>query len=196
MFQIVPIIEGHGEVEAVPALIYRIAHHLGIQVQVQYPIRVKASSFLQFDAEFRRHVQLAGMKARDASGMVLVILDCEDDCPAELGPRLRVEAEALVGEVPVLVVLAYREFETWFLHSLASLQKAGRLDRGVTAPTDPESIRDAKGWLSRHMTVKYRETEHQREFVKLLAIEDAMASDSFRRFVEKLEQVAATSGAD
>jgi hypothetical protein len=88
-----PIVEGHGEVEAVPALLHTIAkappaHDL----QVNLPIRVKSGSFLNDRDYFRRFVGLPADKAAPRSGVVLILQDCDDDCPARLGPRLLKDA--------------------------------------------------------------------------------------------------------
>lgn len=122
MIVFVPIVEGHGEVQAVPNLIYRIAQaeHPEVHVLVNPPIRIKASSFLQDSGYFARHIALAAEKAAQSRGCVLILLDCEDDCPAEVGPDLLQRAHALRSDVSFIVCLAYREYETWFLTSIRS----------------------------------------------------------------------------
>ena len=58
------------------------------------------------------------------SGGILVLLDADDDCPAELAPTLLNRARSARPDCRVSVVLANREFEAWFLASAQSL--AGR----------------------------------------------------------------------
>lgn len=62
---IAPIVEGHGEIDALPALLHRIqlAVAPATSLQVNPPIRVKSSSFINNDSEFRRYVRLASAKA-------------------------------------------------------------------------------------------------------------------------------------
>lgn len=94
---IVPIVEGHGEVEAFPVLIRRIfeAFGGGVSPVVNPPARVKAGSFLQDNDYFYKYVSLAAAKAAQGDGMVFILLDCEDQCPGTLGPRLLAKAQAV-----------------------------------------------------------------------------------------------------
>jgi hypothetical protein len=78
------------------------------------------------------------------SGGILVLLDADDDCPAELAPALLNRARSARPDRRVSVVLAKREFEAWFLASAQSL--AGRFSSpaDMEAPDDPEGVRGAK----------------------------------------------------
>ena len=92
---IAPIVEGKGEVEAVPRLLHRLHRHGGRQdsLRVNPPIRIKSGSFLHDAEYFRRYIELASRKAQaQVGGHVLILLDCEDDCAGELGPRLLARA--------------------------------------------------------------------------------------------------------
>lgn len=55
------------------------------------------------------------------------------------------------------------EYEAWFLAAAASLGGQRELSPHLVPPADAEGIRDAKGWLSRHMQGErsYRETLDQ-----------------------------------
>ena len=121
---VAPIVEGHGEVEAVPALLHRIARRASFQglLRVNPPIRVKQGSFVNDDEYFRNQVRLAAAKAAQENGSVLILLDCDDDCPARLGPELLRRAKEGRSDVDMFVALAYREFETWFIAAAHSLR--------------------------------------------------------------------------
>jgi hypothetical protein len=90
MVYLVPIVEGHGEVEALPALLHRIAEIVspGLALKVNHPIRVKSGSFLRDSVYFDKQIVLASAKAAQSGGVVMILLDCEDDCPARVGPLL------------------------------------------------------------------------------------------------------------
>ena len=90
MRYVAPIVEGHGEVEALPALLHRIATLAAVEgtLRVNPPIRVKSGSFLHDHDYFSKQIALAAAKAAQGGGAVLILLDCEDDCPATLGPDL------------------------------------------------------------------------------------------------------------
>jgi hypothetical protein len=187
MSLIVPIVEGHGEIEAVPELIRRIAAwKFAAYPQINPPYRVRASSFLKYDFEFRRAIALASAKAAQGQGVVLILLDCEDGCPATLGPEILEQALRIRGDVSYLVTLAYREYETWFLYAASSLAGVAGLPEGLTPPENPEALRDAKGWLSGRMAHGYKETQHQVSLTARFDLDLAQSSASFRRLVDRL----------
>ena len=124
MAYVASIVEGHGEVDALPTLLRRISQTAapGQTLNVNQPIRIKSGSYLNDKDYFRRYTLLAAAKAAQSNGFVLILLDCEDQCPAQLGPALLARAQAVRNDVSYLVVLAYREFESWFLASARSLR--------------------------------------------------------------------------
>jgi hypothetical protein len=187
---IAPIVEGHGEVEALPALLHRIAATEGFQGQllVNAPIRVKSGSFLN-DLDYRnRRLLLAAAKAAERNGTVMILLDCEDDCPAQLGPRLLQEARKIRNDVDMLIALAYREYESWFIAAARSLRGHRGLPIDLEPPANPEQIRNAKDWLGRRMDSKYDPIIHQAEFSRAIDLVEARNSSSFERLYSKLVQ--------
>lgn len=198
---VVPIVEGQGEEEAVPALLHRIRQRYFAQtvMQVNPPIRVKAPSFLN-DAEYRsRYLKLASAKAREGSGFVLILLDCDGaagtaDCPAQLGPWLLRQAEALSLGAPCMISLAVKEYESWLIASADTLPPSFGLPLNLTAPVNFEHIRGAKEWLSARMTEGYDPIQHQLAMTRRLDPElSASRSASFARLVKKLAHFAAGS---
>lgn len=187
---IVPIVEGQGEVQAVPNLLHRIVAFIApdARLHVSAPIRVKAGSFLRDDEYFRRHVLLAGAKAAQSQGHVLMLLDCEDDCPACLGPALLQRASAVRNDVSMIVCLAHREYESWFLSAALSLRGCCGLSHQLTPPANPEVHRGAKEWLSRHMPYRYDPVQHQLELTRAMNLEQAQQNQSFGRLVRKLRE--------
>jgi hypothetical protein len=188
MIYIAPIVEGHGEVEALPSLLHRIAAAEGFQGQilVNAPIRVKSGSFLN-DADYRKkRLLLASAKAAERNGTVMVLLDCEDDCPAEVGPRLLTEATAVRGDVDILIVLAQREYESWFLAAVQSLRGRRGLPADIIAPANPETIRGAKEWLGARMETPYDPITHQLEFSRAIDLAQARSNASFDRLYKKV----------
>ncbi len=90
-----------------------------------------------------------------SDGGVLVLLDADDadHCPARLGPELLARCVAQRSDVSISVVLAKREFETWFLAAASSLAGRRGLAPDLRAPDEPEEVRGAKEWLRRRMAV-------------------------------------------
>jgi hypothetical protein len=145
------VVEGHGEVESVPALIRRIAQQVdpGLEVLIPHPVRVPKSKLLRPE-ELERAVELAALNA-GSNGGLLVVLDSDDDCPAILGPQLLERVRTARADLPSAVVLAKREFESWFLASAQSLRGYRGFPDDLESPDQPEEIPGAKEWLSNHL---------------------------------------------
>jgi hypothetical protein len=141
-----PIVEGHGEVAAVPVLLRRLLwdHAQFYGMDVGTPIRQTCSQFRR-ETEVQRMVRLALLQPDCAA--VLLLFDGEDDCPFELAAKVRGWAQAAAGQTPCEVVIAYREYETWFLASMESLRGRWGIADDAAAPDNPEAKRDAKGAL-------------------------------------------------
>ena len=162
MARIVAIVEGHGEVEAVPILLRRIAAAApAADIEVLPPIRVDRYGVVK-QGELERAVELAA-RVTGTGGSILVLLDADDDCPAELGPELLERASAARPDRAIRVVLAKAEYEAWFLAATASIAGRCDIDEAAAQPDDPEGIRDAKGWLTARMPFgrSYRPTRDQ-----------------------------------
>lgn len=185
-----PIVEGHGEVEAVPALLHRIAAAVGHQgaLLVNAPIRVKSGSFIHDDGYFRKHVMLAAAKAANRQGAVIILLDCDDNrnCPATLGPGLLSRARRVRDDIPILIALAWREYETWLLTAVRSLAGRHGLPNDIQPPIDPERIRGAKEWLGDRMPNRYDPITHQAVFTRLFDLDQARANASFARLYDRI----------
>jgi hypothetical protein len=182
--RVVGIVEGHGEVAALPALLRRIAHWRspGLLAEVLTPIRVHRDRFLNRDEEFRRHLLLAAGKCGEG-GWILVLIDADDDCPASKGPAILQRAQALIPHRAVSVVLANREYEAWFIAAASSLDGYRGFVFDPNDSTQPETPRDAKGWMGQRMSRRsYGETTDQVAFTQRFDLEQAFArSRSFRK---------------
>ena len=88
---------------------------------------------------------------RSNASAVVILIDADDDCPAELGPSLLSRSKEVLGVIPVSVVCAKFEFESWFLGSQKSLRGVRGLKAHVEDVVYAESVRNAKGFLSRNM---------------------------------------------
>jgi hypothetical protein len=145
------VVEGHGEVTSLPALIRRLAYELdpALAVEVPHPIRITKSKLLQ-PTELERAAQLAALNTANSGG-ILILLDSDDDCPAELGPQLLERVRSARADLPSSVVLAKKEFEAWFLASAVSLRGCRGLPIDLEPPVEPEEITGAKEWLNQRM---------------------------------------------
>ncbi len=141
------IIEGRGEEQAVPTLLRRIQQTLrpDIQLNVLRPIRVSRHKIVKPN-ELERAVELAARQSTPPRA-ILILVDADDDPPCTLGPELLQRAKAARSDVSIGVVLAKREFETWFLAAIESLSGRRGLPMDLQPIADVESISDAKGKL-------------------------------------------------
>ena len=142
------VIEGKGEVEAIPLLIRRICTDiLGFYAfKTTRPVRIPRSTLVR-PGELERAIRLA-QTAADGRGPVFVVLDADEDAPCELGPRLKARALMIAHASRLSIVIPKYEFETWFLAAAESLGGCRGLWHGIEPPPSPEAIRGAKEWLS------------------------------------------------
>ena len=159
MTKIVAIVEGDGEVEAVRVLIRRIGAEVSplVPPEILRPIRVRRQKVVK-EGELERYVALAAARAGDG-GRIVILLDANGDCPAELAPIILQRARAVSPDRRVEVVLAKSEYEAWFLAAIESIAGTRGIHPDASAPVDPEAIRGAKEWL--RMRGPYRPTADQ-----------------------------------
>ena len=193
------IVEGESEVATVPLLIRRIAANLypELPIVVPPPIRRPRNKVVK-ENELEKAVEFVARQI-SGQGAIFIILDSDKDCPAELGPALLHRASQARSDLPIAVVIAKNEFEAWFLAAAESLRGQRGLKNDIHTPSDPEAVRDAKGWLDRRMenNESYSETTDQPALAALFDIEQARQADSFdkcyRDIVRLLEESQKTS---
>jgi len=191
MVTIACIVEGHGEVQALPVLLRRAAAEVdpGIYLSVPPPYRVNRSGLLRPDI-LEEVARTQGDRVTGAGGVFLLI-DADDDCPADLGPRLLARMVTARPDRRMAVVLANREFEGWFLAAVPSLAGHRELPEVLEPPQDPEAIRGAKEWLgTRRAGRSYRETSDQAAFTAVFDMKAAREkSPSFDKFWREAERL-------
>jgi len=177
------IVEGHGDKEALPIIVRRIAAQISPSTQVVIApneiIRVHRNQVVK-DGELERHVELAARRL-GGRGAILVLLDADGECPAALGPALLRRAKTKRSDLAISVVVAKEEFENWFVAAAGSLAGAGLIREGASVPSKPEDVR-GKGWIERHLLGQqpYSEPLHQPALARAFDIEQArMNSPSF-----------------
>jgi hypothetical protein len=204
-YVIVPIVEGHGEVAAVPILIRRwLRHrnyHLFFDVDLAGPVRASGKGALRVphneadELGVEHYLEIALLRRPD---IILVILDADEDCPRSLGPALLARARRLVPpDYPIGVVIARREFEAWFLAAFPGSRFRDGLSaqgfiltrRSLPRGTEVEAIADCKAYVARLIGLKkYEPTIHQPKLTKLLPFTAEMTrrSRSFRKLLKEL----------
>ena len=190
--KIYPIVEGHGEVQAVPVLLRRLLAQAQCNcVEVGRPI-LRTQAQFRSKEEVGKAVRLALFQPDCAA--VVILFDGEDVCPKEFAEKVRAWAQGAAGTVPCDVVIAYREYETWFLSAIESLRGKHGISDVATAPDNPESRRDAKGALEDFMPERraYSETLDQPAMSAVFDMGRAhRRSRSFRKLVKAVGGVLA-----
>lgn len=116
MPKIIPIIEGQGEIEAVPTLLYKILHDLQQwQWQVDKPFRANSLGRLK---KYLGSLLHKASKRKDC-GALLILLDLDDGCAVDTAKELAEKIRKLNLAQPVAIVFAVREYEAWLFVTLA-----------------------------------------------------------------------------
>ena len=120
MTTLICIVEGEGEVQAVRPLIEKLVDWNRETVTIAQPKNAHGRRNLLKENGLEKFLELARREA-ECDG-VLVLVDADDDCAAELAQSLAERARPLRLPFPVSVVCAKCEYEAWFLASLESIR--------------------------------------------------------------------------
>lgn len=180
------ILEGLGDVGAVPLLIRRVMEENDIY-DLRIAPRPKTNveiARLRQPGQIERYLDFCN---RDVGDSILIALDCDDGCPVETARDFGERIRATRFQKPVSVCLFHREYESIFLPSI-ELIAAKYPDfrwRKLAARENIETIRDVKGEISRMMGPgrAYKPTSDQARFTAAIDLHRTRhASRSFRHF--------------
>lgn len=184
------IVEGDSEKESLPLLVRRIANASfpGVVIEIATPWRVPRGRLVRegfLEQQIRASARQAGV-----GGAILLVIDADDDCPKHFAPALRGRVEKMENiTCPVSIVLAEREWESWFMAAAASLRGQRGLDPNLDRPASVEAIRDAKGWIDKHKQRGYSPILDQPALTSLMDIELARSSNSFDKCYREIERL-------
>ena len=116
------IVEGDGEVAALRPLIENIIVSMAgaVYPRIMRSHRIHRGSLVNKTGELE-HLAAAALDGAGPDGRLLVLLDADEDCPAELGPQLRQRLATRFPDNLVSVNIAEREYESWFIASAESI---------------------------------------------------------------------------
>jgi len=204
MLTLVPIIEGDGEVSALPLLLRRLSQEVyqEYDLHIARPKNAHGCGNLTAPDQIERFVAYA-LSEPECDG-VLVLIDndavrglvdsnvLDDDCAPAFAHYLATRIQAIHPAKPVAIVVARWEYETWFLASLETVGAIVGVPEGMIYEGNVEAERSAKGWIGRRLPPgrKYSETRDQARMTAYLNLESAAhRSRSFRRLRHALEQL-------
>ncbi len=171
-------------------LMRRVLYELGIfDLPVARPFRVKRQRVVR-EGELERSI-LQAERSRPGASSVLIVLDADEDCPADLASHL-LERARVQTDLPVRVVFPKVEVEAWILGAVDSLRGVRGIRDDAQPPPDPEAVRDAKRAITRLMEGSrgYVATDDLPALVDALDLELAEArSPSFAKFRRDLESL-------
>ena len=178
-----PIVEGDGEKEALPVLLRRLLDEAEAwTVQIGKPILRHRNKLARDECDVMRAVEIA--RRQPDCEAILIVFDGDDDCPAELGPKVQGWATAAAGGLPCEVVLPHREYEAWFLAAIESLRSHALIRSDAAPLADPEQPRGAKERLRERVAdgIAYSPTAHQARLSASFSLKLAYRrSRSFRK---------------
>ena len=194
MLFVFPIVEGHGEVRAVPILLRRFAHEVfeeyTLHVLPAYRLpkgRMTAAQHLENAVGLGRRK----LEQHGGRGAIVVIADADDDCPARDAPALLKRARGVAQAIPVSVAFAKVEYEAWFLGAIRSLRGHGGVADNASPPANVESISGAKEFLKNNCMrpeASYSPTVDQPVLTSRFDLEEARrACPSFDKLWRDLE---------
>lgn len=188
-----PIVEGDGEVEAVPILMRRyLAIKRRWDLQIARPKNAHGCGNLTKIGGLERFIELA-FRERNCSGvLVLMDADSEEACPVKLAADFVSRIHAHGARYPTAVVFARREYEAWFVASLSTIAGASGVSPEAVFEGEVEDLVGPKQWVSRNFPRDriYKETEDQAPMTDLIDFcVAATKSRSFRRFTNAMHDL-------
>ncbi len=193
------VVEGHGEMTAVPELLRRLVYaRAAFSVNVLPPIRCLKNKIVRCrrgaeeidSSELERAIRLAARRLPSPDrGAILILIDADTSCPASVGSAIRELAMAVCPTVPIGVVLPKHEYEAWLLAAVDSL--GNYLSPSAVPVRDPEAVQDPKRRLSELMPHgrSYRETVDQVRFSSIFDLEQARTCRSFRKLESEVDRL-------
>jgi hypothetical protein len=187
--KLVPIVEGYGEVSAVPNLLRRILWQMTrYDIQIAHAKNANGRTNLIKTGGLERFVQYAWKEPE--CGAILVLIDSEGDCPVDIARDFSRRIEAMGILFPVVIVIAHRMYEAWLLASIATISGHLDLPAGLHPPPDVEAVRDPKAWIDRQFPSgrAYKETQDQDAMTHLMDFALVLNARSFRRLLHAIEE--------
>lgn len=189
--RIASVVEGHGEVQAIPILIRRIAMTRGVfDISIRTPHRIGRPHMTSPKVAAAVRMQRLAV---GEDGIVIVVYDSDDDDPAVASRETESQLDNSSCRATVLV--AVREYEAWLLAGIQSLRNSHLIKGDASFAGDPELPRNAAGKLRELMTESYKKTVHQASLTAHLDLDEAASkSPSFKRFLEAMTSALESAG--
>ena len=202
---VVAIVEGHTETRCIERLLHRIWSGLLLRPERLHVLNVlrkprtglvHPNGVLLAEQIEKAAVRLAARLQEEAGSrsLILVALDAERDCPAQLGRALQARATAARSDVAISCVLAKEMFENWIVAGASTLGGILGLPVHIPARTNVEDMNGAT-WLDQQLrsvrgNAKYEKADFAIHFVQAMNLSEARDnSPSFDKLCRELEKL-------
>ena len=187
-----PVVEGDGDLRAVPVLIRRLLSSKELDnIHVLPPQR--RGELPKVRAEFSRFLRVA--QKENAPILWVMDFDCTDcTCAKREYEQLMARARIEIGDWPVEFCFMVKEFETLFLADEKTTREYFSIPPTEVWPVEAEQIRDAKGTISRLLPKgqTYKPTLHQDKLAARVSLEMGLnqcrSLDHLRKALDRLVQ--------
>lgn len=200
---LVPIVEGQTEVGCIERLLHRVWTELLVaseRLQVLPASRGKRDALVNpvhpdFTAKVEEaYAKLARRLRHDTSGqgMLLLLLDAEAECPAELAPRLLEAATRIRSDASIACVMPKLMLENWIVAGASTLAGVNGLPNPLGARGQFEE-RSGAAWLEAELrrqnkSRKYKKPDDAEVFVRAMALQECRDNaPSFDKLCRELE---------
>jgi hypothetical protein len=189
-----PIVEGHGEVDAIPALLRRFVQESGLyEIRVARAIRSHRADLAREDS-LQKVIEVARLGGAEG---ILITFDSDDDCPVDLAQQIGAWAKKHANPLACEVAIAEREYEAWFLGSIESLRGTRGIALDAVSEAAPEAVRGAKAKLEKKMLAGRFYSERADQIALTVQLDLAQSyrtCRSFRRIVNAFAQISTGAG--
>lgn len=199
--RVVAIVEGAGEVEALPVLLRRIGLELlgDVEVEALKPFQMKGRSEIVSERRSKlpnaidtclRKLESAQRPTPSVAKLLLILIDADGECPVLLMRELRARPEIANARGEVAIVVATRNYETWLVGGASGF--ADLLKTSKSLPPDPEIAGLGESWLKANLRRGvYSKTVDQRRLSGLMDLAGCrQGCPSFDKLCRELARAA------
>ncbi len=201
MKRLVLLVEGHGDVTAVPTLAAKVLADLPVEFQGHSfvdPAAIRIGGLEKFTGRLRQkwHTTLELALLRPNVGGILLVVDgdsdemedaafCALDAARALSERTKQTGAGTIFSLAI--VFLQKEFESILISAAGQLPG---IVQNYQLPPVIEGIRDAKGWLDKYLIGGYDPVRDQNNLTKAVKDWEGVRSQhrSFRRFESAIRQ--------
>ncbi len=123
-FHIYAVVEGHGEIEAVKKLLYKVwgsrSTNASTLLRIGEPYRIHKGKFENDEKKRKQCLNTTAAYARRDNANVFILMDADTDCCKEYlrgnkMKKIKVDMDNIFCEIPYIFCLAEKNYESWLV---------------------------------------------------------------------------------